>query len=91
MIDFANINTTRDDCRAIARIASRANHMGIDRPRLDLIMDLEAAHHVCPLDLDRLVDAPAGDFGHDISGIIVHLDRETGDLVGGFRPRYARA
>jgi len=90
MIDFTNdIHTSPLDCRHIARIASRAERLGIDGDRINLIMDLEAAHHVCPLNLDALQNAPVSDFIHDVQGIINHLNRDTGELADGFRPRYA--
>ncbi len=91
MIDFATIRTSQLDCRHIARIASRAEHMGLNtRDRIDIIMDLEAAHHVCPLNLDALHNASPTDFAHDVRGIINHLNRDTGTIANSFRPRYAR-
>ena len=57
---------------------------GLDK--LDLIMYLDAAE----LDLDGLLSADDGNFGHDLFGIINHLDHATGKLTDGFTPRYAK-
>lgn len=79
----------------IERIVSRAVHMGIarssrDNPTLDLTMDLEAVHcNGCPIELEQLLQAKKSDFIHDIMGIQSHLNRKTGELEGGFVPRYA--
>lgn len=89
MIDWDTIRHTKEEYRAIARIASRAQHFGIERDRLSLIMDLELAHSVCPMDLDRLHNAKEGDFLHDVCGIIQHLDRDNGELLHCFCPRFA--
>ena len=89
MIDWSNLNTTEDDCLLIGRIATRARDRGVIRDRMDLVIDLEAAHHVCPLNLPGLHDATAADLVHDVVGIIQHLDRDTGELTDGFLPRYA--
>ena len=89
MIDFASFTTTADEVRVMARIARRAASMGIKRQHLDLMMDLEAAHRVCPLKLADLEHAADADFAHDVCGIIQHLDRDTGEIGGCFRPRYA--
>lgn len=57
---------------------------------LDLRMDLEATHsNGCPLDFQKLLDAPEFDFVHDIGGIKRHLDRKTGALRDCFVPRCA--
>jgi hypothetical protein len=58
--------------------------------RLNLIMDIEAAHLACPIDLERLLTADSATFGHDLGGISRHINRETGALEGCFVPRTAR-
>ena len=42
------------------------------------------------LDLQKLLDAPDGDFGHDVFGIRRHINRQTGELENCFLPRCAR-
>ena len=63
----------------------------VDRPKLDLAMDIEATHcNGCPLDLDKLLAFKDFDFFHDIYGIINCLDRDTGELKECFLPRCSR-
>lgn len=55
-----------------------------------LDMDLTACHkYDTPLDLERLLAAPFGDFGHDVHGISRYIDRSTGKLTDHFCPRLA--
>jgi len=96
MIDFGSLKTTADESRLIARIAARTQNIAKmvetcvpPRSFTDLAMDLEAAHHVCPLRLADLLAADDGDFGHDVGGIVQHLDRDTGELTDCFCPRFA--
>ncbi len=91
MIDFATLKTIREETILIGKIASRALELHIPRKRMDLIMDLEAAHNACPLLLGDLLAADSSDFIHDVSGIIRYLDRDTGALTECFLPRYAAA
>jgi hypothetical protein len=59
--------------------------------RLSLSMDLDACHsNGCSLDLIALLEA-ASDFDlvHDVGGIRMHIDRDTGKLGDCFLPRYA--
>jgi len=90
MIDFAAIKTEAEDMRVIGVIVDRAQESGIERGRLDLLMDLQVAHNTCPLDIAGLVNAKDPDFLHDVYGIINNLNRETGELENCFRPRFAR-
>lgn len=59
--------------------------------RSTLVMDLDNAHEHMPLDLTGLLEAPRGDFSHDVVGIINHMDRQTFKLTGCFVPRFAYA
>ncbi len=59
-----------------------------DRDIRDVKMDMIATHLVCPLDLNRLLDADDFNFVHDIVGIERHLDRRQFTLEH-FRPRFA--
>jgi hypothetical protein len=53
--------------------------------RMSLMMDLESVE----LDIEKLLNAPAFDFAHDIYGIIRHMDRSQypGKLTDCFLPR----
>jgi len=90
MIDFAAIKTEAEDMRVIGVIVDRAQESGIERDRLDLLMDLQVVHNTCPLDLAGLVNAKNTDFLHDVYGIINNLNRETGQLENCFLPRFSR-
>lgn len=75
----------------ISHIANRYREEGIiDRSKLDLIMDISAAHITCPLRLTELLNADDFNFHHDLDGIIANIDRKTGKLGHGFRPRFAK-
>lgn len=75
-----------------ARAARIAESVNAKRDRLNIIMDLEAAHEDTPLDLEGLLKASASDFCHDVFGIERHLNlnRKTRKLEDCFSPRYAR-
>lgn len=92
MIDWSKI--TRIDLTDVDRIATRAiKATPLHSPmlnKMDLTMDLAAAHIACPIDLQQLLDAKELDFWHDVSGIIKHIDRETGELRDCFVPRCAK-
>lgn len=54
-------------------------------------LDLSAAHmNGCPLRLRDMLTAPVTDLLHDAFGIAAHLNRRTGQLVGGFWPIHAQ-
>lgn len=56
-----------------------------------LMMDIEATHcNGCPLDLDGLLAAVDDDFVHDVRGIHLYLDRNTGQLTKKFQPRHVK-
>ena len=90
-----SFNTTDAEDDIICKIVRRAGdegHVRTPNERMNLSMDLTACHcNGCPLDLQRLLKAPLGDFGHDINGITAHMDRNTGQLLDCFVPRYAAA
>ena len=91
----ARFDCTPQDHDLIASIVRRAIHFVVDNgleanfDGLSLCMDLAATHNDCPLDFQALLDAPNGDFCHDVFGIVRHLDRDTGKLTDCFVPRYA--
>lgn len=84
-------NASKEDFDKILAIVKRAEELRVLLdPRPQVIMDLEACHcNGCPLDLDGLLAANQGDFGHDVLGIRRHLNRRTGLLQDCFLPRYA--
>lgn len=90
-----SFKTTKAEFDQIAKIADRVENLakryGADYNRQTCLMDLTATHmNGCPLDLGGLLAASDGDFVHDVWGIRIHLDRETGELKDCFIPRYAR-
>jgi hypothetical protein len=57
----------------------------------DALMDVTAAHaNGCSLQLPELLAADDFDFAHDVFGIRRHLNRQTGELMDSFLPRYAK-
>ena len=83
----------KNDYLTIGKIADRAMAMyksyGIKLDRLSLLMDIEFTNEVNPMRLDDLLAADDGNFGHDISGILLHFNRTTKVLDNGFSPRYS--
>ena len=87
-------NATKDEYKLIAKIVTRAvqkyHDMDIPLDIQSLTMDLTACHsNGCPLDFQRLLDAPDFDFCHDIGGIQRHINRTTGEIEDCFLPRTA--
>ena len=58
--------------------------------RINAVMDIHRAHEITPIDLSALATASDVDLIHDVSGIMKHIDRDTGELVDCFVPRYVR-
>jgi hypothetical protein len=59
--------------------------------RTDLCMDVTAVHaNGNPLRLEALLAADDFNFAHDMSGICNCLDRNTGQLMRGFSPRFSQ-
>ena len=91
-------DATRSDLDLIVQIVERADKlhsriMGMPlyaQGRRDMLMDLNAAHsNGCPMAFRKLLDAPDGDFAHDVFGISRHLNRGSGKLEDAFMPRFA--
>jgi hypothetical protein len=83
--------------KIIAQIADRAwNDLQAARHHdkftwIDVMMDVSATHaNGNPLRLKKLLEADDFNFTHDILGIRRHLNRETGKLEDGFRPRFSQ-
>lgn len=86
-----NWNASRLEYDFVRKIVKRAVK-GIDGVTDATVveMDIIACHlNGCPLDLEKLLNAPQFDFAHDICGITRHIDRETGELKNCFVPRCA--
>lgn len=82
--------STKSQHRSIVEIAKRAaGELRVDRPRLDWIMDIEAANAAVGLRLDDLLHADHFNFAHDVLGIARNLNRDTGKLENCFLPRFA--
>ena len=55
-----------------------------------LQMDLVATHiSGCPLDFQKMSEGEMGDILHDLVGINKNLDRDSGELLNCFLPRFA--
>ena len=84
--------TTREDMDLILKVADRAmvevRQFGRS-DKMNLVMDIENFHRLCPLDLPRLADVSDGTFHHDVIGIWNHYDRQGDTITGGFVPRCA--
>lgn len=91
-----NFKCTQPEYELIDKIADRAEpiyrEMKLGDDRRDILMDLTACHcNGCRLNLAGLLTASDLDFGHDVLGIRRYIDRTTGQITGGFFPRYAEA
>ncbi len=88
-VQFAQLSPSEG--AAVDQIIERYQALtGVDRPSLDIRMDLCATHWHTPMDLRGLSEADDFTLLHDVSGIYRHLDRRTGRLRDHFLPRSAR-
>ena len=92
-----SFNVTQEERALIVKIAERVDREifskcpEVGQTQLDTIMDISACiAQGCPLKLEDLLVADRFDFSHDIVGIYKHINRETGKLEKGFRPRFTR-
>lgn len=91
-------NATKEEYALIEKILDRAEEYNQARDikeekldRVGLSMDLVACHmNGCPLNLEKLLAAKEGDFGHDVFGISRFINRKTGKLTQCFLPRCAK-
>lgn len=85
-------NATKEEMKVIAKIVERYAVLAGDHSVRNLFMDIEACHsNGNPLDFEGLLNASAGEFLHDVGGIVNHLNRKTGALEDCFVPRYSRS
>lgn len=92
--DTKNWHVDRKDRKTIEQIAERAvRALAAQGLRMDcesIRMSLLVCHaNGCPLRLMDLLNAHAASLLSDVSRIYKHLDRETGQLMDGFVPRFA--
>jgi len=86
-----NWKASREEHALILEIVKRAAQAWPDVNRMELNMDITAAHlNGCPLRLQELLEAEEFDFRHDVAGINRHINRQTGKLEDCFLPRYSR-
>lgn len=86
-----SFKATREEYELINHIIDRAEKLDPSIDRMEMSMDLSACHaNGCPMDFQKLLDAPNFDFAHDLAGINRHIDRTTGELMDCFIPRCAK-
>jgi hypothetical protein len=86
----------KSDSEIISKIVDRIrsslknnlNNDYLNSNLLDIEMDIIAAHIKNPLNLKALLEADKFNFYHDIAGINVHIDRESGEMKDHFVPRF---
>ena len=96
----AIVSTSAADIATIHKIVARyvalCERYGIELMRdrgavvlssLQLGMDIALCHHRTPLRLEALLIGDDDTLTHDLVGIHRHLDRLTGELREGFKPR----
>jgi hypothetical protein len=93
-IDQVSFTCPEADRKIIRAIARRTRDLlltlGVDRPALDIDMDIVATHcNGNPLRLADLLAADDFNLMHDVSGIARHLNRENGKLENCFLPRFS--
>lgn len=85
-----NFKVTTEDAELIRKIVARARKEDADLDVMSLTMDVTACHASGnPLRLAELLAADDFNFAHDVFGIMRHMDRESGQLVDCFLPRYS--
>ena len=82
--------TTKEEYQTMQKIAARAVNKGLSGDFQTMCMDLECVHETSPLRLTELLEADPLEFGHDISGIMRCLNRETRELEDFFLPRFTQ-
>lgn len=89
-----SFNISTRDQNTIKKIVDRAvvlnEALGIDTiDRISLAMDLTAVHANCmQLDLVRLLEAEAKPFLTEIHGIRQNINRQTGQLMNQYLPKF---
>lgn len=86
MIVFAKFTDEERD--HVDRIVERAKDLVPDVSSLEVRMDISVVHAQAPLRLGEFAAADDGNFGHDLYGILSHLNRLTGEMEDCFVPRF---
>ena len=91
-MEAINFSVTNEEMSLIIELSKRAailaSKAGGHYPLMDCQMDLAATHlNGNPLDLEKLMDFDDANFNHDIVGIKVNINRNTGELENCFSPR----
>lgn len=95
--DQVSFEVTKAEQALIGAIIKRGMKMAKEAGRrdikaMDLSMDITACHaNGCPLRLQAFLDADDFNFSHDFFGINRHIDRETGQMMNFFLPRFHAA
>lgn len=86
-----NFNATKQDKQSIIAISKKAAKNLKIEDILSMQMDITACHlNGTPLDFEKLLAFDEANFGHDIYGIMRHINRQDGTIMNGFLPRCAK-
>lgn len=79
---------SKKDRAALDKVIARAKKELVITDVQDMDMSLTACHkYDVKLDFEKMLRAKVSDLGHDIYGIIRHINPETGKLGRHFHPR----
>jgi len=78
---------TTQEHNTILEISSRVLKEFPVMKKMDLVMDISAAHLTTKLDLTKLLEFDNINFFHDVLGIQHHINRNNGELEDCFLPR----
>ena len=85
-----NMDCTPKEKQQIGLIVNRMLKTSPSTNKLTSHSGISMVHlNGCPLDLDGLINASDADFYHDINGIFLNLNTETGRLEDYFVPRFS--
>jgi len=88
MIPYNSLSNS--DLSLIDNCVDRASPLLPSLLRCDIELSLCKAHSAKPLNLEGLLASSDKDFIHDVTGIVRHVDRVTGDLGHCHCPRSGR-
>lgn len=91
MLNFDVSGEEQEYIRKIALRAERLPWPPATKPNMmQIMMDITGCHcNACPIDLAGLLATDDFNFAHDVGGIMRHINRETGELMNCFIPRFA--
>ena len=87
-----NFKATYEEFKMVRKIVRRfAEHVTSNEICCDLEMDILACHlNGNPIDLTALFNADDFNFIHDVCGISININRQTGKLENHFSPRCSK-